>query len=962
MLALKLRRAVPITFGLMLILAVSAGVLIFNNWSITRTRSNPSGEFMSSDELSDARSLKSKTEERMLDFEKLRSFIKNFVTEYGAFPLGQSGDEFINATYYGYMALYLLGEYEFLKDDKVRRALDYFHDEKTGGFRESFGGEPTLRATLWGILIYSSLNISSKDFNLLSSLRFVNNTLSNTSIEELDLIDAALLLNIASRHREVISNENLTVIETFLRDLPQYILDFYDESIRLFKDSRVSLSPLVQTHLVLEAMTWYNSSTIDPLLAESIAYGVLYCRYNLTDKKLQGGFGYKEPTVFETGLSTDILFYISEKVDSNAPVREIIKNETFWSEVFAFINNSQLKTGGIARNPASSKVDVFQIFGALLAYLAKNRLKNYLELSITVKPSIQIPIDYNGSIIIEITAKYFKKYLPLLVGFAMIYNSITKETYNISAKQEGTKYLIIPTQVMNYTFGNYNTTIYLWKNVSLSALSVNSSLYFRIGYNLSLSLSKTIICPGEDFNVTVSAKFYNGTPVNGSTFILSLLRTVDGSIHMQKFFEMNGTDKVTISCKSPINASLGEYAILVVVNDTYGFNHTFAKEVIQIDDDVIYGEIVGKTDKYYVGGRILIEVRNLTYNSTKVPIPTDPTVSLEVRYRGSGMIYSKLNGSIFYDENENQTIVQINASLSPIIPKDLNVSLYLMLEWDKSPTGVETVKLFNASLILEELDIINMTVLLNNSLTPISESKLYIGGSYDIHMQLVHIFNTSYEVLIENASITAYISYLNKSWSKSDARYNSSLKSYQYTLYADPNLPELLHNLTIRVYLEFNSSYKNLTKSVYILGRPEVIDWSMPSKTHVGEYFFATFRLICSETGEILKNVSMLANITLKTSSRNRTVTAPVVYTNTTYCLSLYAEFTSNVEGIIYRSTDNLSLFNFSTKFFLREKPFVVDPWMLPMVIIMVSYVSFITLRGKYLRRIPKRFIIERRV
>ncbi|MCR8472440.1 MAG: hypothetical protein NDP11_05390, partial [Crenarchaeota archaeon] len=66
-----------------------------------------------------------------------------------------------------------------------------------------------------------------------------------------------------------------------------------------------------------------------------------------------------------------------------------------------------------------------------------------------------------------------------------------------------------------------------------------------------------------------------------------------------------------------------------------------------------------------------------------------------------------------------------------------------------------------------------------------------------------------------------------------------------------------------------------------------------------------------------------------------------------------------NVEGIIYRSTDNLSLFNFSTKFFLREKPFVVDPWMLPMVIIMVSYVSFITLRGKYLRRIPKRFIIE---
>ncbi|MEM2833462.1 MAG: hypothetical protein QXE21_03205, partial [Candidatus Korarchaeota archaeon] len=78
--ALKLRRAVPITFGLMLILAASAGVLIFNNCPITRTRSNPSGEFISCDELSDAYSLKSKTEERMLDFEKLRSFIKNFVT------------------------------------------------------------------------------------------------------------------------------------------------------------------------------------------------------------------------------------------------------------------------------------------------------------------------------------------------------------------------------------------------------------------------------------------------------------------------------------------------------------------------------------------------------------------------------------------------------------------------------------------------------------------------------------------------------------------------------------------------------------------------------------------------------------------------------------------------------------------------------------------------------------------
>lgn len=958
-------KIISLTLGLILLLASLAGVAL-SIQSIAKPGYSIPKEPASSTESSVVHSSEQKSEKKTLDFEKLRGFLRGFMTKYGAYPLVPGGDEFINATYYGYVSLYLLGEYEFLKRDDVQKALSYFHDERTGGFRDWFGGDVKLSATLWGILINSYLNISFSGFDLSMSLRFINATIANVSVEEINLVDAALLLKVASRYHRTVLNENLTAIEALYDVLPEYILSFYDESIRLFRDHRLSLSPLVQTHFVLEAINIYNSSMIGPEFAESIAYGVLSYRYNLTEEKLLGGFGYNEPTVFETGLSADILCYLSKRVSPNSDLRRVVENETFWLRLFSFVNSSQLKFGGIARNPTSSKVDVFQIFGALMAYLATGKLRSYIESSTSVKPSIQIPVDYEGSIEIEVNVRYFGKFLPLLTGLANVSNLITNESFNASIKQHGNKYLLTLTQVINRTFGNYHVSIRLWRSMGLSALGFNSSLYFRIGYNVSLTLSQSIVRPGGVVNVTISARFYNGTFVNGSTFILYLLRIVDGTKYTQKYFEMNGTRNVTIKCEFPRNASLGEHAILVVANDTHGFNHTFAKRVISVDDHIIYGEIVGKADKYHVGDRITVKITNLTYNSTRVPIPANPNVSIEVRYRSSNFVYSRLSGLVFEDKNSNQTVALIEGSLSPIIPKDLNVSLHLILEWDKSIAGTKSIWLFNASLILEKLDVTNVTIILNGSFIPINESALYIGRSYNVCMQLVHEFtssslNSTSIVVIENASLMVYINYSNKSWSKSSTKYNDSLKIYIYELYVDPNLPESSHNLTIRVNLEFNSSYRDIIKSVYILGKPKIVDWSMPDKTYVGEYFSATFKLLCNETGEILRNVSLSANVTIRSGSKNRTLVIPIAYTDITYYLSIYADSIADVEGIVYRSLDNLVLLNFSTKFVAREKPFTIDPWILPLIVITTSYAGFILLRGKYLRRIPKRFLIERR-
>ncbi len=958
-------RIKPLAIGLILLLA-SISSQMNSSAGVNNPLLRSLGEYPLHEPISSS-AHKNNEQTKILNFALLRDFIKNrLITEYGAFPLKQKGDEFINSTYYGYVTLYLLGEYKFVKE-KAEEALDYFYDEKTGGFREWFGGNATLKGTLWGILLVDFLNISPSEYDILMPLRFINETLINETIKNIDLIEAALLIKVILRYQDIIVRENLTVIENLVGELINYILDLYNPMDGLFRDSRVSLSPIIQTYFALDALIRYNSSLINSTLSKNILSGILAYQYISANskEKLNGGFGYEVPTVFETGVVVDMICSLSKKIPSNTTLGNLIRNNTFWHNITKFINSSQLESGGISRNPLSEDVDIFQSFGALIAFLALGKLRQHIKVTVKVEPSTQIAIDYNKSIQAEISVKYFNKPLRLLRGYIRIQNMITGEINTstvIREKEDG--YIVDITRIVSYQFGNYLASVLLWKNISLSPLMANVSFYFRIGYNISLSLSSDYVHPGDRVNITLSIQFYNGTPVSNSSLILRLYRKCNNITYFYKSTMLNGSKSITLTYEFPPNISLGEYVISAVINDTHGYNHTFAFRYIQVDDIILYGEISEKHDKYYIGDNVLLLIENLTYNSTGEPISTDANISVEIRYQKLNTKYGDLNGVLL--RNGSQTVATVNTSLPYTLPKELNITFYLVLTWDNTSAGTKMVRLFNATLTIGELDIDNISILLNSSVKPINETTLYIGETYNISMKLIHKFNSSIlgvrkKIPIENATLRMYFEYINRSWSKTDVKYNSSLKEYICTLYIDPNLPATLHNLTIQVFLDFNSSYVNITKQILIGGIPKVISWYAPSRIHVGEPFVATFKLICNHTNKYLMNVSLLANVSLPNDNENKTILVPVAYINDTYYVSLSIDFETKITGTIFRTSDNLTVYNFSAEFVAEKRPFSIDPWIIPTVTIAVSYISYILLRNRYLSRVSRRFLIERR-
>lgn len=904
-----------------------------------------------------------------LDFTALRNFLKTkLMTEYGGFPLPSTSDEYINATYYGYITLYLLGEYEFLRD-RIQTAFKYFYDEEVGGFREWFGGKADLDGTLWGLLLTDFINVSIEEYSVDDALRFLNNTLSEISLEDINLVRATLLVRIISRYSTRIENNNLTALNNLCDQLIDAIMSSYDPEINLFRDEKAKLSPIIQTYLALEAIKQYNITILNSTFAERIIDGILAQQYKPTNSssKLLGGFGCGEkPTVFETGVAVEMISSISKMLPSESQLREYIENKTFWSNITAFINNSQLDNGGIAQNPYSNQADVFQSFGAIVAFLALGKLNAYMQASANIIPSKQIAIDYNGSIRAEITVKYFGKALPLLHGRATIRNLITNETHmNLPIQPEDSTYLLDITKRLALGFGNYLISVYLWKNISLTSLKLNISLYFRIGYDIGIDVSQEYISPGKSINITIAVAYYNGTPVNNSLLILHISRIASNTTYFLKKVELNGSRNVTISYEFPIDASLGQYGIYAVINDTHGYNHTFASRFIYINDTIRYDSVENSKNTYYVGERLVISVKNLTYNSTGTPIPTDANVSLEILYPKTGDPYGELEG--FLETEAGTTIALINCSLPPLIPKELNVTFILVLIWDNSPVGRKSIKLFNATLAINKIAVANMSVILNTSIIPINETKLYIGETYNISVKLIHIFrstsaeNNTINVSLRNATMLVFFNYSNKSWGKVNAVYNSSLDSYICTLFIDPNLPSMQHNLTIQVFLDFNSTYINITKKLIIYGTPKIILWKAPNKVYVDEPFIASFKLICNETNKSLENVSLSANISLIMNSRNETFLIPIAYANDTYYVSFEADEKAEIIGIIFRNADSLTLLNFTAESISKARPFSIDPLTLPLAIIIISYIGFIMLRNKYLSRVSRRFLIERK-
>ena len=99
------------------------------------------------------------------------------------------------------------------------------------------------------------------------------------------------------------------------------------------------------------------------------------------------GFGVEDPTVFETGLSIDIIISL-DAINND----ERTLNESLITDILTFINMSQRNDGAVARNPKSDAVDIFQAYGAVLAFISLDKLDEFKATS-TITPSEQIAID-----------------------------------------------------------------------------------------------------------------------------------------------------------------------------------------------------------------------------------------------------------------------------------------------------------------------------------------------------------------------------------------------------------------------------------------------------------------------------------------------------------------------------------------------------------------------------------------
>ncbi len=917
-----------------------------------------------------ARKASNETQERniSLDLRKLRDFILDeLITEHGGFPLDIKGDGYINATFFGVVCLYLLGTISDKKGDIINW-LNYSYDEETGGFREWVGANISLKATLWGLLI-TDFGIEPTKFDLSDTIEYINATIHSISIDTLDLITLGLLLKVLNTHRKQLIN---TSLEEIIPSLTQEVMTFYNDEVGLFWDPHVKYSPIFQTYLVLSALMDNTSNLLTRAQVEKIGKAILDMKYNGENEKLKGGFGHdpSNPTVFETGLAIATLKWLQEMNLTDENTSDILEDTRFIDTVISFINNSQNTSGAIMENPLSDKTDIFQAYGTLIAFLALNKLTHIFKIETELlldseqNSDLQIPVDFNGTISIETTINVLDgRIYGLHTQYALIdlYNNITINKGNMTEKNE--KYILNLSEIFDLKFGRYKVKILLEKRILLSKIYLNTSLDFRVGYAIDIQVTPQYPKPGENVSFQVKVMFYNGTLVNGSTLFFTFYKNRNRPL-LNHSSSVNGS-QITLNYTLPTNISLGEYHVIVYINDTWGFNHTYKMTRLYVDDDVIF-ELEGNHTRYLVGEKVSLTLKNVTYAYSGARVSTDANITVTLLSKNNREI-SQGNGNWVVHKNTADIYAEIK--IPPMIPQYTNITCRLTIRWDESAPGTKTFRLFNATLIIGNFSISNITIIDKITNQTVPPSNMFIGNTYILKFTLLHYGRLIEENLtrysschIENATINITISRKNELLVLAKAEFNKTEDHYSADIYINPNIPTGENNLTLSIFIPSNLSWYNLTIPITILGVLKITNENFPPYAYVDETYNASFQLICRETNTQIPNVSLLSEIVFMKEEENKTMYVPVSVFNYTYTLSFIIEKANSVLVRIIRVADNTTIgaymFNVYEKSSMKLS---IDLWhVAPPLVILIAYIGYIFIRLRYSRKVSRRFLIER--
>ncbi|MHA1616010.1 MAG: prenyltransferase/squalene oxidase repeat-containing protein [Candidatus Njordarchaeales archaeon] len=758
-----------------------------------------------------------------LDIEKLIDYIESLRTDYGAFPLRKYDDAYINATFYGIMALYLVGKIEDVTGEDLSNFLKLLYAEDIGGFRDWIGGNVSIKATAYALMVMNLTMVDFDSFNKTRTEQYLLSHVTDTGIAENnsspDLYTTVL---------GVLALQLLKSQKANFTRLAEIMEKYYSDGV--FEDNSTAVSNLVETFFAIRVLSVIDEQFVEKE-KEKIITTILKKWAHWGSNNFWVGFGEKEPSVFETGLATDLLYALG------------YENSSLYEKIIIFVNESQSAVGGIKKSPLDSNGEnIFQAFGAILTYLVTGIYENYLKFEHEVSPGEQIAIDYPELIEVRVKALF-------------INNDLDNFELRYSLQPVGEKGYLIFDNVSEYFvtfvpnilgFGNFTLSIELSQAFPLFAK--RAFMYhasFRVGYQLEILVSKTAH-PGESVLIRTNVTYANGSfPQEGRVSI---------SIHYSEEEVLTYTDLInkTVEIKWNVSptAPLGYYRIEFRVNDSHGSNHTFARRNILINDSILIS-YEGLKEEYSLGSPLQFNI-SLRYNSSGMEIPSRSNVSLELEYEEGTWI--KIKGSWV-----DRGLLVINDSLPARLPPSETFIAELRIVWQEN--FAQQYQLFQLNITLNDLAI--------RLADQAKGLEFVLGEQIILYAEL--LANNS-GARIENASINLKVlgtgEFSNMTWDIVKLVYNESQKIYLANFTVNPNIPAGNVSLEFEIFLPHNNSRtiirlidgKNRLR-VNVIGYPELENIIKPPVAYVEEEVTIDLIVVCNITKKPLSDLVIVANV-----------------------------------------------------------------------------------------------------
>mgnify|MGYP000507015304 CR=1 FL=1 len=862
-----------------------------------------------------------------LNFENLVKYLKELIGDYGEFPLKEGGDGYVNATYFGILSLYLLGHIEESSEKrKLSQFMALLYDNTTGGFRDWLGGEISIKSTALALLIMSIAHIKFDEFNATKTEEFILNRTDETGIREV-YSDKADLVTTAMG---IIALKLLNSTNANFESLLDVLMNYYDET-RGFFDQSVHESEILQQYYTIKAIWYADPNRLnDQIKSDLVNIFLNNYKYNGNDTNLLGGFGSNPntPSVFETGISLEILRLLG------------FLNETIFNESIIFVNNSQATFGAIKENPSSSKYDVFQAAGALLTYYATEKIENLIEVSHTIIPSEQVPIDYEN-MQIRIRLNILREDIDFFdVRYTIIEKKISGSLAfdNISTYYTNLK----PSEI---GFGNFTVEIIAKPEIyGLVGTKKQYYLSFRVGYKIDLRINATEIKPSQSISIALNVTYGNGTSITNGFLIIVISRA--SNIYLKRAYELNGSIETTWN--TSIDIPLGYYEVLAFVNDSHGYNHTRAVSSVKIIDELKYEILEKPLKEYYLGSEVSVTIE-ARYNYSNALVPPVAILNATYEYREGG-IYFAGNATWISDGT-----IKINAQIPPRLPDKKDIVAMLRFIWESD--------------IKHEYELFRLNISVKDLLAEVYhyDEKVAYGDYINISIRLI---SNNTGVLIENASLYAKI--INTTEGENATLqmlrlwYNETSKVYHANNTIDPNIPSGTYTTNIKLYLPFNKSEITIHTQpeqllIEIIGTLKITSWSTPQKIYTKSDAIIKFSVVCVDNEKLITGLLLQANVTAK--DYNYTVLAAEI-SNAIYQIVFTPPKAGKYNITVYRVSDKMFLgsllISVSEKPSPHIEPIELYGAQISAVLIILAVLAYLILGAIITRKIPRRYLVKR--